>query len=156
MSDYNHVGLFGRLTCDAEIKKVNDLSILSFSIVINRKRKSNDDWISEGSFFNLRLFGNRADGLYPYLKKGQRVVIGGHLEQRTWDKEGERRSAIEIVVDTINLANYLNTDNKPKSTENNEGSIPENADNKSQSEESIPKFEISFEDDFDNEYLDKF
>lgn len=152
MSDYNHVGLFGRLTRDAEIKKVNDLSILSFPIVINRRRKRNENWISEGSFFNLHLFGKRAEGLYPYLKKGQRVVVGGHLEQRTWEKEGERRSTIEIVIDTIDLTNYLSADNEPQSAENSEEVIPENANNKSQVEENFSEFE----EDFNYEQLDKF
>lgn len=110
MSDYNHTGLLGRVVSDAELETTsNGITFASFSLAVNRDRKKMDtsEWVSVPSFFNLRLYGKRAIGLHPYLKKGQPVIIGGHLEQRTWEKDGEKRYSTEIVVDTIDLAGFM-------------------------------------------------
>lgn len=119
MSNYNHVGLFGRLTRDAETKTTSKgLHITSFSIAVSRTRKNKESqkWENIASFFNLQIFGKKAEGLYPYLKKGQPVIVGGHLEQRVWDKEGEKRYSTEIFVETIELAGFVGTKNKEDAT----------------------------------------
>ena len=33
-----------------------------------------------------------------YLGKGRRVAIDGRLKSRSWEEEGKRRSAIEVVA----------------------------------------------------------
>ena len=107
MSDLNNVTLMGRLVRDAEVRQTSSgKNCALFSLVVNRTKKENDQYMQTAHFFNLALFGNRAEGLMPYLKKGQQVVIEGHLEQRHWEKDGEKRSGTEIVVEDLHLAGY--------------------------------------------------
>ena len=107
MSDLNIVALMGRITRDAEMKTTaSGKSFVRFSIAVNRTRKQGENYISVPSFFNLFHFGKAAEGIFPYLKKGQLVAIEGHLEQRTWEQQGEKRSSTEIVIDKLNLAGW--------------------------------------------------
>lgn len=107
MSDMNMVALMGRITRDAEMKTTaSGKSFVRFSIAVNRTRKQGEEYVSIPSFFNLFHFGKAAEGIFPYLKKGQLVAIQGHLEQRTWEKQGERHSSTEIIIEKLNLAGW--------------------------------------------------
>ena len=109
MSDLNIVALMGRITRDAEMKTTaSGKSFVRFSIAVNRTRKKRDEEGYENvpSFFNLYHFGKSAEGIFPYLKKGQLVSVEGYLEQRTWEQQGEKRSSTEIVIDKLNLAGW--------------------------------------------------
>ena len=107
MSDMNMVAIMGRLTRDAEMKTAaSGKSFVQFSIAVKRTRKQGEEYVSIPNFFNLFHFGKAAEGIFPYLKKGQLVAIQGHLEQRTWEQQGEKRSSTEIVIDKLNLAGW--------------------------------------------------
>ena len=107
MSDMNMVALMGRITRDAELRTTaSGKSFVRFSIAVNRTRKQGEEYVSIPSFFNLFHFGKAAEGIFPYLKKGQLVAIQGHLEQRTWEQQGEKRSSTEIVIEKLNLAGW--------------------------------------------------
>ena len=102
MSDLNSVTLMGRLVRDAEVRQTSSgKNCALFSLVVNRTKKENDQYVQTPHFFNLALFGSRCQGLLPYLKKGQLIVVEGHLEQRQWEKDGEKRSGTEIVVEEV-------------------------------------------------------
>ena len=49
-----------------------------------------------------RCFGRRADALSRYLAKGSLAMVQGHLRQLTYtDRQGQRRSKVEVMVDEI-------------------------------------------------------
>lgn len=113
MSDLNNVTIMGRLTRDAELHQTaGGRTYIRFSIAVNRTRKKDDGYVDSVSFFTMRLHGPRWEGVFPYLKKGQLVAVEGHLEQWTWEKDGERRSSTEIGVEALHLAGR----NKPSAT----------------------------------------
>jgi single-strand DNA-binding protein len=103
-ADINVVMLVGRLTRDAELKYTNTgFPIGKFSLAVNRRRKSGDEWIEEGHFFDVSLLGKRAEALSQYLTKGTQVAIQGELRQNKWEKDGQPRSKVEITANDIQL-----------------------------------------------------
>jgi single-strand DNA-binding protein len=103
-ADINVVMLVGRLTRDAELKYTNTgFPIGKFSLAVNRRRKSGDEWIEEGHFFDVSLLGKRAEALTQYLTKGTQVAIQGELRQNRWEKDGQPRSKVEITANDIQL-----------------------------------------------------
>lgn len=49
-------------------------------------------------------FGNQAEFLEKYFKKGQEILISGHLQNRSWETEsGEKRYATDIVIETVDF-----------------------------------------------------
>ncbi|MDC7126096.1 MAG: single-stranded DNA-binding protein [Spirochaetales bacterium] len=104
MEDINYVIIIGRLTRDAELKYTNSgLAVSSFSLAVNRRKRSGDSWEEEVSFFDLALFGKRAESLNQYLTKGQQVAVEGSLTQDRWEQDGNKRSKVKIIANNIQL-----------------------------------------------------
>lgn len=102
MADYNHVGLIGRLTKDAELKYTGGgFPVANFSIAVNRRRKNGDQWVDEVSFFEINLFGKSAENLAQYLVKGKQLAVDGELRQDRWEKDGQNRSRVYVVANNI-------------------------------------------------------
>jgi single-strand DNA-binding protein len=104
MADINRVTLVGRLTRDAELKyTANGQAVSKFSIAVNRSVKKGDQWESEPSYFDITLWGKRAEGLDQYLTKGKQIGVDGELRQDRWQQDGQNRSRVEVIASNINL-----------------------------------------------------
>lgn len=104
MKDINSVVLVGRLTRDAELKYTpNGTAVLNLSIAVNRSVKRNDAWEDEVSFFDVVLFGKLAEGIAQYCAKGQQIGVEGSLRQERWEKDGQTRSKVKVIADTVRL-----------------------------------------------------
>ena len=103
-TDLNVVAVTGRLTLEAELKySSGGVAFSKFSIAVNRRTKKGDQWVDEASFFDCTLFGKAAEGVNPYLTKGQQVAINGSLVQERWEQDGQNRSRVGIIVNTLTL-----------------------------------------------------
>jgi single-strand DNA-binding protein len=104
MADINQVVLVGRLTRDAELKYTNTgTAVCKLSLAVNRRRKSNDEWINEASFFDVVIWGKMGESLSQYLVKGKQIGVVGELRQNKWEQDGQPRSRVEIVANNIQL-----------------------------------------------------
>ena len=105
MTDLNIVGLTGRLVKNCEMRYTNaGFAICSFSIAVNRRKKAQDgSWNDNVSFFECNYFGKAAEGVSQYLTKGQQVSIQGYLDQQNWENNGQKRSKVVVVVNSLSL-----------------------------------------------------
>jgi len=104
MSDINKSFLNGRLVRDAELKYTSTgKAVTKFSIAVSKRRKVGNEWKDEPHFFDLILWGQLAENLQPYLKKGKQVSIVGELSQERWEQDGQNRSKVSITVQEIQL-----------------------------------------------------
>lgn len=104
MPDLNHVILIGRLTRDAELKyTANGQAVCKFSIAVNRRRKSGDQWVDEANFFDIVVWGRQGEALNQYLVKGKLIGVDGELRQDRWEQDGQNRSKVEIVANNLQL-----------------------------------------------------
>ena len=101
----NKVMLSGNLTRDAELRHTNSgFPILEMGIAVNERRKNSQsgEWEDRPNFFNMKMLGERGEKIAQYLTKGKKVAVVGRLEYRSWEsKEGDKRSAVEVVVEDI-------------------------------------------------------
>ena len=67
------------------------------------KNASTGEYEDYANYINCVLFGKRAEGLSPFLKKGTKVAIEGKLRYSAWETEGQKRNKIEVIVDEIDL-----------------------------------------------------
>ena len=74
-------------------------------MAVNRVRKdASGNNMEEVSFFDIVAWGKQGETIAQYLKKGDPALITGRLVQRTWeDKNGNKRSTVEIVVEDFNF-----------------------------------------------------
>jgi len=94
----------GRVTRDAELKYTSaGMAVCKFSIAANSRVKSGDTWADEASFFDVTLFGKSGEALKQYLVKGKQVGVDGRLKQDRWEQDGQNRSKIYIIADSVQL-----------------------------------------------------
>jgi single-strand DNA-binding protein len=99
--NYNRIILVGNLTKDPESKFIPSGSqVCKFGIAVNRKTKNND----ETMFVDISAWEKLAEICEQYLKKGMSVLVEGRLVIRSYeDKEGVKRKAVEVVIDTMQM-----------------------------------------------------
>jgi len=104
MADLNHVVLIGRLTRDAELKyTAGGQAVCKFSLAVNRRRKNGDQWVEEGNFFDVVLWGRAGEAINQYLVKGKQIAVDGELRQDRWEQDGQSRSKVEIMANNVQL-----------------------------------------------------
>jgi single-strand DNA-binding protein len=142
--DINHVVLVGRLTRDAEIMVTNSgYPLAKISLAVNRRRKSGDQWIDEGNFFDINLWGKRGEALAPYLKKGQQIAVDGQLRQDRWEQDGMKRSKVVIEAQNIQLLGSRPGEARPQG-----GPAPARGNTSSEpARQNYPPADDHFEDD---------
>lgn len=98
----NKVTLIGNLGRDPEIRYTKDnRPIANLAIATSERWKDQSGQQQEKTeWHNIVVFGNLADIIQKYLKKGDQVYFEGKLQTRKWqDKEGQDRYTTEVVVD---------------------------------------------------------
>ncbi len=98
----NRVILVGRLTRDPELRKANSgLPVASFSIAVDSRMK-NQDGTRATTFMNCSIFGNQAENLVKFTRKGALVGVEGSLNQRNFTRQdGSKGSVIEVIADRV-------------------------------------------------------
>lgn len=96
----NRITISGNLTREPESQAVNDWSIIKFAIANNDERRKTDTGSFEGvtSFFDCEYWTKNPAHWLSKLYKGTPVVIEGRLKQEKWEKDGQTRYAVRIVV----------------------------------------------------------
>ena len=102
MSDAQ-VTLVGNLTREPELRFTSaGKGVCSTGIAVNRRYQVNGEWTEQVSFFNITAWGELGENFAASATKGMRVVVVGRLEQRDWeDKDGGKRTSVEVVADEI-------------------------------------------------------
>jgi single-strand DNA-binding protein len=97
----NRAVVVGRLTKNPELRKsAAGNSFASFTVAIDNRTKPGEQ--KTASFINCITFGNTADNLAKYTRKGSLIGVEGRLQQRNYEtKDGRKGSALEIIADTV-------------------------------------------------------
>ena len=100
----NRVNISGNLTRDPELRATQGgMQVLGFGVAVNDRRRNQQtgEWEDYPNFVDCTMFGNRAESMGRILHKGMKVAIEGKLRYSSWDKDGQRRSKLEVIVDEI-------------------------------------------------------
>ena len=121
----NKVIISGNLTRDPELRQTaSGMPVLGFGVAVNDRRKNQQsgEWEDYPNFIDCTMFGNRAEGVSRFLGKGSKVCIEGKLRWSQWERDGQKRSKIEVIVDEIEFMtprgegggnSYSHTSNAP-------------------------------------------
>jgi single-strand DNA-binding protein len=73
--------------------------------------------LQEASFFTLLVWHDQAEHAAESLAKGSRVVVVGHLQQRSWTAEdGSARSVVEVLAEELGPSLRWATATKTRTT----------------------------------------
>ena len=103
MAQDNTVTLVGNLTKDPELRyTTGGRGVASFGLAVNRRWQQNGEWQEAVSFFNVVAWGDLGENAAASLTKGNRCMVTGRLEQRSYEtREGEKRNITEVIADDL-------------------------------------------------------
>jgi single-strand DNA-binding protein len=112
MANLNKVMLIGRLTRDPEVRTFSTGGkVTAFGFAVTGTRKKNaqtGQWENEPCFLDIKAFNSGyengrklADLCEQYLHKGDQAYIEGHLVLEQWEKDGQKRSAVKVILDGV-------------------------------------------------------
>lgn len=100
MPAYNKVFLMGHVTRDPVLKHIGSgepVPLAEFGLAVNRKFKEKE----EVTFVDCTAWGKQAETITKYVTKGKPLFIEGRLKLDTWEKDGQKRSKLSVVVENF-------------------------------------------------------
>ena len=100
----NRVVISGNITRDPDLRRTQQgMAILTIGVAVNDRKKNpqTNEWEDRVNFVDCTVFGKRAESLSERLSKGMKVAIEGKLRYSQWEREGQKRSKLEVAVDEI-------------------------------------------------------
>ena len=95
----NKVVLIGRMTKDVELKTTTQgKSVASFTLAVNRDYK-NADGNYDADFINCVAFGQQAETISKYVRKGDKFGVVGKINTRNYEKNGNKVYVTEVIVE---------------------------------------------------------
>ena len=99
----NVVTLIGNLATDVELREVGlengvgpGKKVASFVLAVDRASRDGG-----ADFVSVSAWDRQAELCAEYLGKGRRIAVDGRLKSRSWEEDGKKRSAIEVVARRI-------------------------------------------------------
>lgn len=101
----NNVCLMGRLVSDPELRKTpSDISVSSFTLAVDRSYVKQGEE-RQADFINVVAWRGTADFIYKNFNKGQLMAVQGSIQTRNYtDKEGNKRTAVDVIADNVFFA----------------------------------------------------
>lgn len=100
----NQIALIGRLVRDPELKQVGpeNTAVVNITLAVERPRRKDAE--SKADFIPVVAWRKTAEFIGKYFRKGQQVYVAGRLETRTYEKDGEKRYAFEVLASEVGFA----------------------------------------------------
>ncbi len=103
MGSVNKVILIGNLGADPELKytpssrALCNLRIATTDVFKDKggQRQERTEW------HRVTVWGDQAENCSKYLSKGRSVYIEGRLQTRSYDKDGQKHYATDVVADRV-------------------------------------------------------
>ena len=90
----NHITLIGNLTKDPELRMTpNNIPVCSFTIAVNRRHGE-----KQTDFFRVQAWRGLGESCSKYLRKGKKVAVGGELQTRTYEQDGQTKLAMDVIA----------------------------------------------------------
>lgn len=101
----NVVAIMGRLVADPELRTThNGNNVCSFRIACDRNYTAQGQE-RQTDFIDIVSWRNQAEFVAKYFQKGSLIAVDGSLQTRQYqDKNGNKRTAVEVVANNISFA----------------------------------------------------
>lgn len=105
MANETIITVVGNLTADPELRfTTSGVAVANFTVASTPSTfdKAAGEWKDgEALFLRCNIWRQAAENVAESLTRGTRVVVTGRLKQRSFEKDGEKRTVIELEVDEI-------------------------------------------------------
>lgn len=97
----NNCTFIGRIASDIEMKNTNSgMEVLNISVAVDRAyKKDGEERMTD--FVPVTVFGKSAALINQYFHKGDGIIVTGRLESNKYEKDGQKRTAWNVIADRI-------------------------------------------------------
>jgi single-strand DNA-binding protein len=99
------ITLIGNLTADPELRFTpSGAAVANFTVASTPRTfdKNSNEWKDgETLFMRCAVWRDVAENVAESLQKGTRVLVSGRLKQRSYEKDGQRHTVVEMDVDEV-------------------------------------------------------
>ena len=96
----NHLTYQGRFVADPELKDTNSgVKVVNFRVAWSEKYKDRET----KCFLECKAFDKQAEHICKYFKQGQECIVEGKLNTEEWEKDGQKRSKIVLMISGIHF-----------------------------------------------------
>ena len=124
MGNLNKVMIIGNAGRDAELRyTANGNPVSDFSLAVNsrRRRPGTEEWEDETEWFNIVIFGERAEKISQYITKGKQFYVEGRLQTRSWeDENGVKKYRTQVIANIIEFLDRRSDQTKASDADNYE------------------------------------
>ena len=96
--------IMGRLVADPELRTTTSgISVTSFRVAVDRSFvKAGEE--RQADFIDVVAWRQTAEFVTRYFRKGSMIAVQGSIQTRNYeDKNGNKRTAVEIVADNVSF-----------------------------------------------------
>ncbi|MDE6954396.1 MAG: single-stranded DNA-binding protein, partial [Oscillospiraceae bacterium] len=99
----NHIVIMGRLARDPELRHTQSgTPVATFRLAVDRDFKDKNTGERQTDWIDVVAWRGTGEFVSRYFSRGRMAVVEGRLQMREWtDKEGNRRTAAEVVADSV-------------------------------------------------------
>ena len=110
----NVVAIMGRLVADPQLRQTTTgKNVASFRIACDRGRRDANGQ-NQADFLDVVAWDRTAEFVCRYFSKGSLIAIDGRIQSRSYqDKNGNNRTAIEIVAQNVSFCGEKKQETKP-------------------------------------------
>lgn len=92
----------GNAARDAELTTLaSGTAKATFAVAVPHRYQRNGEWQEDASFINIVVWGWMAEEAARVVTKGVPLIVMGRLQHRSYEVDGERRYATEIIADDV-------------------------------------------------------
>lgn len=111
MASLNRVEIIGNLGADPELRYTpNGVAVTELRVATNQNRKvepgtgdNGGEWISEATWFRVKLWAEQAERAAEQLRKGKQIYVDGRIRTFEYDKDGQRHYGWEVIANRFML-----------------------------------------------------
>jgi single-strand DNA-binding protein len=100
MGSLNSVTIIGRLGADPELKQTpSGRAVCNMSVATDEY--AGKDQPKRTEWHRVTVWGEQAESCAKFLAKGREVCVQGRLQTRSWEKDGQKHYATDVVADRV-------------------------------------------------------
>ena len=99
----NTVTVSGNVVRDPELRFTNsNKAVCEFTVAWNQMARDGQE--KKAHFFDCVAWEKMAESVSENARRGQRVTVTGRLNFDSWEKDGQQRNKVNIVVEDVGMS----------------------------------------------------
>ncbi|MEW6385944.1 MAG: single-stranded DNA-binding protein [Thermodesulfobacteriota bacterium] len=112
---FNQAILVGYLGHDPELRHSSGgRAVTTFSLATSESWVKDGERVTQTEWHRLVAWGKLAEICCQWLRKGSLILVRGQITYRNWEKDGQKRTSTEVVIQEMKMIGPAPKDEPPE------------------------------------------